>query len=210
MLPQRSQSPPPGSRLCDQLLFGPETDQIRVSLGYCVVMAVLGATYGMQGPAALNLATQNGLIFRVNCTAATVRASDNSTTVPHDGAAHCRGPREGGAAHRGPRDGAAHCRASDNSTLNTAGLTKLGYANTLDAFAGVFGGLLGGWIVDRSSRWHIWLALYTLWQAAAVVGFTRTHSFVQLLIASLAWGWSSTMPSLSTQVSEATAPCSPA
>jgi len=138
---------------------------VLVSLGYCLVMAVLGATYGMQGPAALSLASQNGLVFRVNCS----------------------------------QTAAAGCRGTDNTTLDTRGLTRLGYANTLDSFAGVFGGLLFGWIVDRSSTWHVWLALFSLWQAAAVVAFTRTHSFTQLLLASLAWGWSSTSCSLSTQ-----------
>jgi hypothetical protein len=43
------------------------------------------------------------------------------------------------------------------------------------------------------------LTLYLLWQGLAFVAFTMVTDYYSFLLVSLAWGWSSTLPSLSTQ-----------
>mmetsp|Transcript_11746 Transcript_11746/g.30179 ORF Transcript_11746/g.30179 Transcript_11746/m.30179 type:complete len:528 (-) Transcript_11746:914-2497(-) len=88
-----------------------------------------------------------------------------------------------------------------NGTLpkDASNLPELGLANALDAGAGVIGGLFGGFLVDRLDAWHIVLAVYLLWQGATFVAFTEVTDYEQFLAASVGWGWSSTLPSLSTQ-----------
>ena len=73
--------------------------------------------------------------------------------------------------------------------------------------AGVAAGLLGGWLVDRSRRWHILLALYLLWQGMSVLSFTVVTNFNQLLLASLAWGMVTSYIMTYTSSSSSSAQC---
>lgn len=93
--------------------------------------------------------------------------------------------------------------SGENTATTPRDVTKLdemGIATSLDAIAGIAGTLLGGWLVDRLPlRWHWVLCVYMLWQGLAFSSWTVVTSFPQLIAASVAWGFASTMPSLSTQ-----------
>lgn len=130
----------------------------RLSLVYCASMMCVGLCFGAQGPAALALAEQCGIV-------------SNALTG------------EGTATH--PRD--------------VSRLGEMGVATSLDAIAGIFGTLLGAWLVDNIRSWHRVLLVYLLWQGAAFTSWTVVRSFPQLIVASVSWGFASTMPSLSTQ-----------
>ena len=68
---------------------------------------------------------------------------------------------------------------------------------------GVLGGLAGGWLIDSRRKdgkeWHWILSSFLVCCALAFVAFTQVTTFWGLLLSSLLWGWSSTVPSLSTQ-----------
>lgn len=91
-------------------------------------------------------------------------------------------------------------KAANGSTpIDASKLSQMGVATGADALAGIVGTLVGGWCVDRVRRWHWVLCIYLIWQGLAFMSWTIVHSFPQLLIASLLWGFASTLPSFSTQ-----------
>jgi MFS family permease len=91
-------------------------------------------------------------------------------------------------------------KAANGSTpIDASKLSQMGIATGMDAIAGIFGTLIGGWCVDRVRRWHWVLCIYLIWQGLAFMSWTIVHTFPQLLVASLLWGFASTLPSFSTQ-----------
>lgn len=130
-----------------------------LSLAYCGSMLCVGLCYGAQGPSALALAEQCGIVHNA------LTGEDTAGT---------------------PRD--------------VTKLDKMGMATSLDAIASIAGTLLGGWLVDRTPlRWHRVLCAYMVWQGLAFSSWTIVSSFPQLVVATVAWGLSSTLPSISTQ-----------
>lgn len=89
--------------------------------------------------------------------------------------------------------------ANGTTPIDASKLSQMGVATGADALAGILGTLIGGWCVDRVRRWHWVLCIYLIWQGLAFMSWTIVHSFPQLLIASLLWGFASTLPSFSTQ-----------
>jgi MFS family permease len=89
--------------------------------------------------------------------------------------------------------------ASSGKPIDASKLSQMGIATGMDALAGIFGTLIGGWCVDRVRRWHWVLCIYLIWQGLAFMSWTVVRSFPQLLVASLLWGFASTLPSFSTQ-----------
>ena len=74
---------------------------------------------------------------------------------------------------------------STGGKINARDLPEIGIANALDAGAGVVGGFVGGWLCDRSRRWHRVLSLYLVTQGVAFVCFTLVRNFSGLLAVSL-------------------------
>lgn len=142
----------------DPLLDDPRMKR-RLSFAYCGCMLCVGLCFGAQGPAALALAEQCGIVHNA-------LSGENTAGTPRD----------------------------------VTKLGEMGIATSLDAIAGIAGTLLGGWLVDRKPlRWHWVLCGYMVWQGVAFSSWTIVSSFPQLVVASVAWGFASTLPSLSTQ-----------
>lgn len=91
-------------------------------------------------------------------------------------------------------------KAANGSTpIDSSKLGEMGVATSMDALAGIVGTLVGGWCVDRVRRWHWVLCVYLIWQGLAFMAWTLVTDYHQLLVASILWGFASTLPSFSTQ-----------
>jgi hypothetical protein len=83
--------------------------------------------------------------------------------------------------------------------LDTHDLDLMGVATSADALAGLFGCMIGAFLVERFEPWHMLHVCCMAWTGLAFIIWTQVYSFDGMLLVASMWGFVSVVPGQTTQ-----------